>query len=64
MLKDNMARCKDLVDHLAKCKTCDGSQDFCEVALPLYDDFRTARMRSRLYFGEEISVENSEGVVL
>jgi len=60
MLKENQARSNALVEHLAECKVCDGSGDFCEAAMPLYDDFRTARMRSRLYFGEEIAIEDPD----
>lgn len=52
MLKENAVACQAFADHLGSCPDC--TEDFCPAAGPLRDAYRKARMRSRLYFGEDI----------
>jgi hypothetical protein len=59
MLEENVIACNALVAHIDGCQVCIQADDLCPAAQPLADVYRTARMRSRLYLGEDVNIENA-----
>jgi hypothetical protein len=53
VVQANADACTALVEHLDACSDCVSADEFCSIAKPLHDAYRTAKMRSRLYFGED-----------
>lgn len=55
MAEENKATCDALIGHLDGCLECRSSDNFCPAAKPLHDAYRTTKMRSRLYFGQDVT---------
>jgi hypothetical protein len=58
-LEENAAACRAFVEHIDSCKDCQAVDDFCPAAKPLQDAYQTARMRSRLYFGKDVAIDEA-----
>jgi Na+-translocating ferredoxin:NAD+ oxidoreductase RnfC subunit len=60
LVKANADACRQLVDHIDNCSECKRLDEICPAGKPIQDAYRTAKMRSRLYFGKDFGDEATD----